>query len=84
MWHTTSKIIVVPILLTLVGLCLGLLITFLDNTDVNLKFSIATMSAMINVTSYVFALVVTSKYWQVDRLNAKTSSILAQIFPYIG
>ena len=40
--------------------------------------------AIINATSYILALIVTIEYWKVDRLNAKTSSMLAQIFPYIG
>ena len=42
------------------------------------------MTAMVQFASYILALAATIKFWKVDRLNAKTSSMLAQIFPYIG
>ena len=84
MWQTTRIIMVVPIMLSLVGLYLQLFGAFrlYDHRDF-ISF-ILMICAIINVTSYILALVVTIEYWKVDRLNAKTSSMLAQIFPYIG
>ena len=92
MWQTTRRIMVVPIMLTLVGLYLGPLTIWVfmyEHSRSELKGMIvgvctSTMCAMVNATSYILALVVTIKYWEVDRLNAKTSSMLAQILPYIG
>ena len=82
MWQTTRTIMVVPIMLTLVGLnlqCVPLLV--LKDLAPCIYNAIC---AITNATSYIFALVVTIEYWKVDRLNAKTSSMLAQLFPYIG
>ena len=89
-WQTTRIIMVVPIMLTLVGLYLQLI--FITATTYGHRHTIGSliansciiMSTMVYVTSYILALVVTIKYWKVDRLNAKSSSMLAQIFPYIG
>jgi hypothetical protein len=99
MWQTTRRIMVVPIMLTLVGLylqliylCVGFFTKVEDVNkvkDVNKAVTVAVgcsvvMCALVNATSYIFALVVTINYWKVDSLNANTSSMLAQIFPYIG
>ena len=92
MWQTTRRIMVVPIILTLVGFYLQLIFVWLYpftknlNEDVNsgVPACILFMSGLVNATSYIFALVVTIKYWKADRLDAKTSSMIAQIFPYIG
>jgi len=89
MWQTTRRIMVVPIMLTLVGLYLQLislcLIFFkkIEGEKVDIGVCVV-IGALLNATSYIFALVVTIKYWKVDSLNANTSSMLAQIFPYIG
>ena len=80
MWQTTRIIMVVPIMLSLVGVYLQLcILIWLQD-----QATFAIMGAIVNATSYILALVVTIIYWKVDRLNAKTSSMLAQIFPYIG
>jgi hypothetical protein len=90
MWHTTRKIMVVPIMLTLVGLYLQLIggwlsfVTKMEGVSKHVVVWSILMSGMVNATSYIFALVVTIKYWKADRLDAKTSSMLAHIFPYIG
>ena len=81
MWQTTRIIMVVAIMLPLVGSCLQIWIYIQRCKECYILFI---MSAMLIATSYILALVVTIKYWKVDRLNAKTSSMLAQIFPYIG
>jgi hypothetical protein len=90
MWQTTRRIMVVPIMLTLVGLylqliwvCLGFF-TKLEGVNTTVVGCSVIMCALVNATSYIFALVVTIKYWKVDSLNTNTSSMLAQIFPYIG
>ena len=89
MWQTTRRIMVVPIMLTLVGLNLQLVTIWAYTWGSSwgqevLMLCTTTLSAMFNVASYIFALVVTIKYWEVDRLNAKASSTIAQILPYIG
>jgi hypothetical protein len=98
MWHTTSKIMVVPIILTLVGLCLqlingwtyfvaemgGVVGSSMLMAKRVLVLSSTLMGGLVNATSYIFALVVTIKYWKADRLDAKTSSMLAHILPFIG
>jgi hypothetical protein len=97
MWHTTSRNMVVPIMLTLVGLYLQLFpgwVIMIGHTesrveglnDCAIAISILSMlmSGLVNATSYIFAVVVTIKYWKADRLDAKTSSMLAHIIPYIG
>ena len=85
LWQTTRRIMVVPIILTLVGLNLQLVtIWAYTNTCIFVMSCTLTMCGMVNSTSYIFALVVTIKYWEVDRLNAKASSTIAQILPYIG
>ena len=85
MWQTTRRIMVVPIMLTLVGLHLQVWgYKVLWSHNFNAGSVILPMCAMVNATSYILALVVTIKYWEVDRLNVKTSRMLARIFPYIG
>jgi len=95
MWHTTSRNMVVPIMLTLVGLYLQLFLAWdIVSTEIRVEgpndyvaailFLSMLMGGLVNATSYIFALVVTIKYWEADRLDAKTSSMLAHIFPYIG
>ena len=81
MSQTTRIIMVVPIMLSLVGMYLKL---WVGVWYWNKGPYIVVMAAILNATSYILALVVTIIYWKVDRLNAKTSSMLAQIFPYIG
>ena len=85
--YVSWSIMVVLIMLTLVGLHLQLFnIGILQYVEQQNRIGMLglTMCTMVNVTSYILALVVTIKYWKVDRLNAKSSSMLAQIFPYIG
>jgi hypothetical protein len=83
MWHTTRRIMVVPIILTVVGLYLQLIgglsyyVTEMERKGVDVDVWSTSMSALVNATSYIFALVVTIKYWKADRLDAKTSSMLA-------
>ena len=82
MWQTTRIIMVVPIMLSLVGFYLQLR-GFIQRGKEGYVIIII-MSVIKNAMSYILALVVTIEYWKVDRLNAKTSSMLAQILPYIG
>ena len=81
MWQTTRIIMVLPIMLSLVGFYLQIWGYIRRDKE---GFIMFVMSAILNATSYILALVVTIEYWKVDRLNVKTSSMLAQIFPYIG
>jgi len=94
MWHTTRRIMVVPIMLALVGLYLQLYPAWLtiseghqSETMLDCAFRMVFLmfiSALVHAMSYILSLVVTIRYWKADRLDAKTSSILAHIFPYIG
>jgi hypothetical protein len=86
MWHTTRRMImVVPIILTLVGLYSQLnSVCELEHGYGLLAYWSALWSTLVNATSYIFALVVIIKYWEADRFDAKTSSMLAHIFPYTG
>lgn len=87
MLQTTRTIVVVPILLALVGFYLQLISIWaltMNNPNQCVVQWIAQMTAMVQFASYILALAATIKFWKVDRLNAKTSSMLAQIFPYIG
>ena len=80
-WQTSMIIMILPILLSLVGFYIQLWGIIRKPTD---REPITIMSGILNATSYYSALDVTIKLWKVGRLNANTSSMLAQIFPYIG
>jgi len=86
---------VVPIMLTLVGLYLQLFSAWdivsterrvegQDYCATAIVILSMLMGGLVNATSYIFALVVTIKYWEANRLDVKTSNMLAHIFPYIG
>ena len=74
---------VVPIMLPLVGFYFQLWVSNIWFDNKNTNMAILTMCGMVNATLYLLAFFVTIKYWKVDRLSAKTSSMPTQVFPYI-
>ena len=87
MWQTTRTIVVVPIMLALVAFYLQLIsrwVLTMNNLNPNVVHWILQTTGMVQFASYELALAATIKFWKVDRLNVKTSSMLAQIFPYVG
>jgi len=46
--------------------------------------STAAVIVLLNGVGYVWALVVTFKYWKVEEFDVQSSNYLSQILPYIG
>jgi len=63
-----------------------IVLQYVDNPNLFLlsgTFSLI-LDPIITIVSYIFALVVTVKYWKLAEFNIQSSNYLSQLLPYIG
>jgi len=81
-----NRTCVVLVILFEVSLVLGGMQGFFASNNYSYNFRLCLMfsTVLLNLVGYVWALVVTFKYWKGEDFDVQSSNYLSQVLPYIG